>query len=127
VDRLDAASPGEALTIFMTDAVGLPGPILDQMRGGPLWPALEGVAHTLAYDGRVVGESMSGHPLGAEWGAVAAPVLVVTGGASNRFMRDGGDALAGLLPNASCQVLDGQDHNVDPTVLAPLLIDFFRG
>jgi pimeloyl-ACP methyl ester carboxylesterase len=127
VDRLDAASPGEALTIFMTDAIGLPGPVLDQMRGGPLWPALEGVAHTLAYDGRVVGESMSGHPLGAEWGEVAAPVLVVTGGASDRFMRDGGDSLAGLLPNASCQVLDGQDHNVDPTVLAPVLIDFFRG
>lgn len=126
VDRLDGASPGEALTIFMTDAIGLPGPVLDQMRGGPLWPALEGVAHTLAYDGRVVGDSMSGHPLGAEWGAVAAPVLVVTGGASERFMRDGGDALAALLPNASCEVLSGQDHNVDPKALAPLLIDFFR-
>jgi pimeloyl-ACP methyl ester carboxylesterase len=126
VERLDAASPGEALTIFMTDAIGLPGPILDQMRGSPMWPALEGVAHTLAYDGRVVGDTMSGHPLGAEWGEVAAPVLVVTGGASERFMRDGGEALAALLPNASCEVLDGQDHNVDPKVLAPSLIDFFR-
>lgn len=127
VERLDAASPGEALTIFLTDAIGLPGPILDQMRGGPIWPALEGVAHTLAYDGRVVGDTMSGHPLGAEWGEVAAPVLVVTGGASDRFMRDGGEALAALLPRASCEVLDGQDHNVDPKALAPLLIDFFRG
>jgi pimeloyl-ACP methyl ester carboxylesterase len=126
VDRLDGASPGEALTIFMTDAIGLPGPILDQMRGGPIWPALEGVAHTLAYDGRVVGDTMSGHPLGAEWGDVAAPVLVVTGGASDTYMRDGGNALAGLLPNASCEVLPGQDHNVDPKHLAPLLIDFFR-
>jgi pimeloyl-ACP methyl ester carboxylesterase len=127
VERLDGASPGEALTIFMTDAIGLPGPILDQMRGGPIWPALEGVAHTLAYDGRVVGDSMSGHPLGAEWGEVAAPVLVLTGGASERFMRDGTDALAAVLPNASCEVIDGQDHNVDPKMLAPLLIDFYRG
>jgi pimeloyl-ACP methyl ester carboxylesterase len=126
VERLDAASPGEALTIFMTDAIGLPGPILDQMRGGPMWPALEGVAHTLAYDGRVIGESMSGHPLGAEWGDVAAPVLVLTGGASERFMRDGGEALAAVLPNASCAVIDGQDHNVDPEYLAPQLIEFFR-
>jgi pimeloyl-ACP methyl ester carboxylesterase len=126
VERLDHASPGEALTIFMTDAIGLPGPILDQMRGGPLWPALEGVAHTLAYDGRVVGESMSGQPLAAEWGQVAAPVLVVTGGASDRFMRDGGAALVELLPNASHQVIDGQDHNVDPKLLAPVLIEFFR-
>jgi pimeloyl-ACP methyl ester carboxylesterase len=131
VERLDSATaagrPGDALTIFMTDAIGLPGPILDQMRGGPLWPALEGVAHTIAYDGRVVGDTMSGHPLGAEWGAVAVPVLVVTGGASERFMRDGGEALTELLPQASCQVLDGQDHNVDAKVLAPVLIDFFRG
>jgi pimeloyl-ACP methyl ester carboxylesterase len=131
VERLDMATaegrPGDALTIFMTDAIGLPGPILDQMRGGPLWPALEGVAHTIAYDGRVVGESMSGHPLGAEWGEVAVPVLVIAGGASERFMRAGGEALTELLPNASYQVLDGQDHNVDPKVLAPALIDFFRG
>jgi pimeloyl-ACP methyl ester carboxylesterase len=131
VERLDAATaegrPGDALTIFMTDAIGLPGPILDQMRGGPLWPALEGVAHTIAYDGRVVGESMSGRPLGAEWGAIAAPVLVLTGGASERFLREGGKALTELLPNASYEVLDGQDHNVEPKVLAPALIDFFRG
>ena len=130
VERLDAATiegrPGDALTIFMTDAIGLPGPILDQLRGSPMWPAFEGVAHTLAYDGRVVGDSMSGHPLGAEWGDVAAPVLVVIGGASDRFMHDGGGALTELLPNASCQVLDGQDHNVDAKALAPVLIDFFR-
>jgi pimeloyl-ACP methyl ester carboxylesterase len=126
VDRLEAASPGDALTIFMTDAIGLPGPILDQMRGSPLWPAFEGVAHTLAYDGRVIGDCMSGQPLAAEWGQVAAPVLVVAGGASERFMRDGADALAEVLPHASCQVIDGQDHNVDPKLLAPVLIDFFR-
>jgi hypothetical protein len=41
-------------------------------------------------------------------------------------MRDGGEALTELLPNASGQVLEGQDHNVDAKILAPVLIDFFR-
>jgi len=33
--------------------------------------------------------------------------------------------LAGALPNARRQTLEGQQHNVDANALAPVLVEFF--
>jgi hypothetical protein len=54
---------GDAVEYFMTAAVGLPAEFVAPMRSMPMWPDMEAVAHTLAYDGTIVGESMSGKPL----------------------------------------------------------------
>lgn len=132
VPRLDRAvaegRPGDAVSIFLTDAVGMPADFVGQIKQSPMWPGMEKVGHTIAYDGRIVGDSMSGRPLDpSSWGGVSVPALVVAGGASGSFMRTGGEALAGLQSRGSFAVLPGQDHNVDAKQLAPLLIDFFRG
>ena len=42
-------------------------------------------------------------------------------------MRVTAQALAYILPNAQARTLDGQEHNVDPAVLAPVLVEFFKG
>ena len=42
-------------------------------------------------------------------------------------MREAADRLAELIPNATRATLEGQQHNVDDTVLAPVLRDFFLG
>src|SRR2546429_4582400 len=44
---------GDAVAYFMTTGVGLPVAEVAQMRHDPMWPALEAVAHTLAYDGTI--------------------------------------------------------------------------
>ncbi|MFG2561133.1 alpha/beta fold hydrolase [Streptomyces sp. NPDC048496] len=73
-----------------------------------------------------MGDTMSGHPLPLHrWPATSAPVLVLDGGASDAWSRGGAKALGDLLPGASHRTLDGQDHGVDPRVLAPALKDFF--
>jgi hypothetical protein len=41
--------------------------------------------------------------------------------------KDGAKALVENLPNARHEGLAGQDHAVDPTTMAPMLRDFFRG
>ena len=41
------------------------------------------------------------------------------------FMRETAQALADALPDGEVSFLDGQGHNVDPTVLAPVLKEFF--
>ena len=46
--------------------------------------------------------------------------------ASEAWMHNGGDALAGVLRHASRQTLAGQTHMVDPMVLAPAIIDLFK-
>ena len=54
-----------------------------------------------------------------------AETLVIAGGADMPFMRDTAQALADALPDGHVSLLDGQGHNVDPTVLAPVLKEFF--
>jgi pimeloyl-ACP methyl ester carboxylesterase len=131
VEQLDAAVAagrrGEAVEIFMTKAVGVPTEYLAPMRQDPSWAGMEAVAHTLSYDGRVMGSTMSGRPLPAAWGRITTPTLVMVGGDSEPFMHAGGRALADLLPHAELRVLPGQGHAVDAAVLVPVLTDFFTG
>src|SRR5262245_20045564 len=84
VERLDAANaagrPGDAVEVFMTAAVGMPAEFVGGMRQGPFWPALEAVAPTIAYDGRIMGTTMSGAPLPTDrWAGVKVPTLVMYG------------------------------------------------
>jgi len=116
----------EAVDVFFTDALLMPPDAVAGMHGSPFWPELEKVAPTIAYDAAFMEGTMTGHPLPAErWSSVTIPVLVLDGGASDTFMHTAADALAGLLPNAERRTLEGQTHDVAPSVLAPELADFF--
>jgi pimeloyl-ACP methyl ester carboxylesterase len=88
----------------------------------------QAVAHTIAYDGRFMEGLMYGKPLPPErakrWASISVPTLVLDGGASEQFMHTGADALAEVLPNAKRGTLEGQTHDVNPEVLAPVLIEF---
>lgn len=59
VQRLDASiaggRPGDAAELFLTAAAGMPAEFVPGMRQSPFWPALEEVARTIAYDGRIMG------------------------------------------------------------------------
>ncbi|MDA2804083.1 alpha/beta fold hydrolase [Nocardiopsis suaedae] len=116
----------EAVEYFMTAALGLPAELLGGMREDPSFARMEKVAHTLAYDAAVIGGTMSGVPLPPHrWASVTAPVLVADGGKSEHTFADGADALAAVLRDVRRATLDGQTHDVDPEVLAPVLRDFF--
>lgn len=56
---------------------------------------------------------------------VNVPTLVIAGGADMPFMRDTAKTLADAIPDGETRFLDGQGHDVDPKVLAPVLKDFF--
>jgi pimeloyl-ACP methyl ester carboxylesterase len=121
---------GDAVALFMTH-VGVPAEMLEQMRTAPMWAGMERVAHTLAYDGIIMGDTQSGKPLRAEvvarWAAATMPTLVVAGGESEAFFHDAARALVDILPHATYRALAGQDHAVAADALAPVLIEFFAG
>lgn len=118
---------GDAVAYFMTKGVGLPVEVADQMRNAPMWPAMEELAHTLAYDGLIMGETMSGRALPTEWAtSVTMPTLVMDGEESPTWQRTAVRVLGDLLPNAQCRSLEGQDHGAAPEVLAPVLVEFFE-
>jgi hypothetical protein len=51
--------------------------------------------------------------------------VVIAGGADMPFMRDTAQALADALPNGEVRFLDGQGHDVDMRVLAPVVAEHF--
>jgi pimeloyl-ACP methyl ester carboxylesterase len=114
---------GDAVTLFMR-FVGTPAEQIDGMRRAPLWPGLEAVAPTLAYDhAAILGEPWS-VPAGLA-ARVSVPALVMAGDASFPFMPDAARVLSQAIPQGQLRTLEGQTHEVNPGVLAPVLVEFF--
>lgn len=82
------------------------------------------MAHTTVYETEIVGD---GSVPTDEAASVGCPALVLAGGDSFPFMIGGAKALAGAMPDASARVLEGQSHDLNPSVLAPVLEEFFAG
>lgn len=114
---------GDAVEYFMTKVIGMPQEMVAGMRAQPWWPAQEALAHTLAYDARIMGDYSL--PVDAA-ASVKAPTVVIAGGADFPWMRETAQALASGLPDGQARILEGQGHDVDPSVLAPVLVEFFN-
>lgn len=133
VQQLNAAiaagKRGEAVEIFMTQALRIPEEYLAPMREDPSWAETEAVAHTIAYDGIIMGDTMSGRPLSAtrtqQWANATMPTLVMVGGNSEPFFHGAAQALVSIVPNSRLRTLEGQDHGVAPEALTPVLVEFF--
>ena len=85
--------------------------------------AQEAIAHTLAYDARVMGDYSVPTATAAR---VAVPTLILTGGASFDLFKPTAEALVAAMPDARTAVLDGQEHNVDPAVLGTAMAAFLK-
>jgi len=129
--RLDEAlkegKRGKAVKMFMTEGVGLGGGTVALMRIMPFWAKLKRVAHTIPYDTAMVIGHQAGEPLPAAWPEVKIPALVLDGGRSPDWMRNGVASLAKVLPSARYRTLPDQTHIVKAPALAPVLKEFFLG
>ncbi|MGI5152184.1 alpha/beta fold hydrolase [Plantactinospora sp. CA-294935] len=129
VRRLDAAvadgRPGDAAELFLTAAAGMPAEAVEGIRQSDFWPVMEAVAPTIAYDGRIIGTTMSGAPLPRDrWAAVNAPTLVLHGTGTFPFIVTAAHALTELLPTAALRAVEGEQHSAPADVLAAALRDF---
>lgn len=115
-----------ALKKFMRH-VGMPGLMLAVMPLTPPWKKLKVVAPTLPYDLRILGDTGRGVPLDASrWAGVKVPAIVMDGGKSPQYMRNGAKALSEALPQAEYRTLPGQTHMVKAAVVAPAVKEFLR-
>jgi len=116
----------EVVSYFMTEAVGMPREMAEQLGDSPMAASMEPVAHTVPYDGRVMLRgSMSGEPLPGEWrSSVTVPTLVMDGGDSPEWLHSAARALVALLPDVSYRTLAGQDHAAPADAIAPVLEEF---
>jgi pimeloyl-ACP methyl ester carboxylesterase len=131
IELASSGRRGEAVEYFMT-GVGASAEMIAQMRQSPMWPGLERVAHTLAYDATIMESTQTGKPLPLrKWSCVRVPTLVMNGTVflgreeSHIFLRHGAQELAAILPDAQHRTLEGQDHGPADDVLASALREFF--
>jgi pimeloyl-ACP methyl ester carboxylesterase len=122
-ELLNAGRRGDAMKLFMK-TIGLPDEMINGMRNSPMWPGMEAIAPTLAYDAAIMGDSMVPTDLVA---SVVAPTLVLDGSETGAWAANSAQALTTALPNSKRGSLKGQTHNVAWDVLAPVLREFFTG
>ena len=122
-EALAAGRRGDAVAAFMR-YVGTPADQVDAIRSAPFWPALEALAPTLAYDHTALLGADDAVPAGHA-AQVRCPALVMHGGASHPFMAVTARTLSEAIPHAELRTIEGQDHDVNPAALAPVLTEFF--
>jgi pimeloyl-ACP methyl ester carboxylesterase len=117
-----AGRRAEAVEIFMTKVMQMPPPMFERMRESPFFASLEALAHTLSFDVRI---STQAPTLVERARSVRAVTLAMQGDAAPPWMSEAIRTLAKAIPGARHQTLEGQTHDVDPTVLARALEAFF--
>jgi pimeloyl-ACP methyl ester carboxylesterase len=126
VDRLTALlSDGrrdDALELFMRLA-GSPDEQIAGAKASPMWPRLQALAHTLAYDAACLRDRRP-HP--DRLAKIRQPTLIATGGSAGPF-ETAADVIARSIQRGERLRLDGQAHVADPKVLARALKRFFEG
>jgi pimeloyl-ACP methyl ester carboxylesterase len=113
---------GDAVEFFMSKVVGMPDEFVAGARSQPWWAKTEALAHTLAYDARIMADYNVPTDRAAN---VKVPTLVVAG-TQIPWMRQTAQEVASAIPDARVEILEGQGHDVDMGVLAPLLKRFFQ-
>jgi hypothetical protein len=91
------------------------------LRSAPFWPALEGLAHTLAYDTAITGSFTRDNLT-----AVTVPTLVMSSEESDDRLKAWSKQVAAGLSSGSHRALPGEWHGVAPEVLAPVMAGFFK-
>lgn len=124
---VDSDNRAEAIALFMR-LVGVPEDMITGMKQSPMWPGLLAVAPTLLYDAACMGDDRS-LPV-HRFKQITAQTLIMDGGgnlAMMPFMHTSAEKLAQVIPHCQRQTLDGQTHDVDMAILAPVLEMFFKG
>ncbi len=117
--RMDHRSDAVVLSL---KTFGTPSQAIYGMRRTPVWSIFESVAPTLAYDAIIMGDgSIPREYLSSN----TVPTLIINGELSPVWLHQAARALMDALPNAKHITLNGQTHEFEPEILAPILQEFF--
>ena len=120
-ELVKTGAPGDAAEYFLT-GIGMPREALDDMKRSGKWEEIAKIDFTLAYDFEVLGDGKIPSVVAR---SIPVPTLVMNGDKSMAFMQPTADEIAKLVPVAERKTLEGQTHQADAKVVAPILIEFF--
>lgn len=105
-DLLGQGRREDVLRLAMRESVGVSDTEFDQLRIGPGWKHLLGVAPAVPYDWKIWEERFDPQRLAA----LKIPVLVLLGSESPSWIRTSTEAVHGVIPGAMLSLLPGQEH-----------------
>jgi pimeloyl-ACP methyl ester carboxylesterase len=114
-----------AVKHFMQNGIAIPwfGILMMQLFG--MFRKMAVVGPTLPYDTAFVTPLWTYKPIPANrWSNVTMPVLTMGGSKSDAWMQNAQKAIAANLPSAEHRTLEGQNHMVAPTAIAPVIKEF---
>jgi len=114
-----------ATALFQTEMIRLPAEMVEGMRHSGMWGYLTGLAHSLPYDCALF---EPGCPVPSErLAGIGVPALAIAGSDTFPWLAEATRQVAGAVPGARFESLDGQDHGVlqQPEALLPCLREFF--
>jgi pimeloyl-ACP methyl ester carboxylesterase len=116
----------EVLGVFLRDLVRVPPEEMQLLRALPSWAARVAAAHTIPREVRAV----EGYRIDAErLGVLPVPTLLLLGGDSPPFMRDGTERLRAAISGSRVVVMPGQQHsamNTAPEVFVREVTSFLE-
>lgn len=125
LNRMTASGNKDAAPEYFMQNVGMPQQMIDGAKQSPMWPIMQSIGPTIAYDGQSMFDAYYTHKKFPDrWKKAAMPVLVLNGDKSFPFMLSAADAVAKALPHARRKTLPGQDHGPKPDVIAPVITEF---
>lgn len=108
---IDAGQPGEAVSLFQSEGIGLPPQLVEQIRHSPMFPALEAIAQSTVYDATIT-RAFRVPP------RVDVPTLVMTGADTWPVLREA----AALIPyGRHVAVEGGENHDIPVAATAALV------
>jgi pimeloyl-ACP methyl ester carboxylesterase len=113
---VDEGETAEVVTRFQLQAIGMPADVVAGIRHAPFFPALEAMAQSVVHDAVLITSMREPTPRMA---AVATQTVVLRGGQTWPLLATAAERLAGMLPHARLQILEGAtDHALDPVSTA---------
>lgn len=120
-DLVAAGCRGEAVELFQTEGVGIPHDVVIGLRNAPFRPALEKMAHTLVNEMSILTDEALPPKVAA---GVKTPTLIMVGGNNPEIMLHAAQAFVEAIPGSQHRILEGQTHDIVPSVVAPALKTF---
>ena len=126
MDQLVASGDNAgAVRHFMQNGIAVPWYALLMMQLFGMFKKMAPVGPTLPYDTAFVAPLWTYKALPSNrWPNVTVPVLTIGGSKSDPWMQNAQKAIAANLPNARHKTLEGQNHMVAATAIAPMIKEF---
>lgn len=115
---VDDGRPGDAVTAFQLEGVGLPAAVVEQIRQSPIFDSLTALAQSVVYDAVLTRELST--PTAAM--RAASPAAVLCGAETFPFLRAAADRLAGAMPGAELVIVpESVGHRLEPVATTRII------